>query len=88
MHADDEALFAGAHYAYLDAKFIRLVRLAFGDALDFRRMHTVHLAFVVALLGMNTPGNFQQCVSLADFLFSLLLPSPALRSMSRITLPR
>jgi hypothetical protein len=60
LHADNEALLAGAYYAYLDTEFIRLVRLALGDTLDFRRMHTVHLAFFVALLGMNTPGDFQQ----------------------------
>ena len=71
----NETLSAGGNYTHLDAKFVRLVRLAFGDAFDFRRMHAVHLAFVVTLLRMNAPGNLQQPREPGMFLFPLYWPS-------------
>jgi hypothetical protein len=50
------------------------VRLAFGDALDFRRVHAVHLALVVPLLSVDALGNLRQLLELQMRLF--ILPPP------------
>ena len=40
------------------------MRFAFGDALNFRGLNTVHLALVVTLLGVNAQPKLKQRLSL------------------------
>ena len=63
-HADDETLFAGTHYTHFDAKLVGFMRFAFGDAFNFGGMNTVHLAFVVTLLGVNAQAKLKQPLEL------------------------